>query len=169
MRVVLTGATGGLGTSLTLGLLGKARELVILHRDEQRYQSWRQTIPGPSETALFPIEADLSSIVDLQRGIRRIEESGSPIDLIIHNAASLTPRPVLTSEGVDHMFAVNVLAPYLLCRKLLPLLQAAESPQILLLGSDAHRWAKPFDPAVWPGPNSRSVLRNYGIQKLVSI
>jgi len=71
-------------------------------------------------------------------GMRQVVEAANALgrfDAVIHNAAvgSSESRPIMTSDGMSHVFAVNVLAPYLLTSEI-------EMPRRLVyLSSGMHR------------------------------
>ncbi len=67
--------------------------------------------------------ADLSRVADVEAMATQILEQHSHLDVLINNAGVLkTPHPT-TPEGLDVRFVVNTLAPYVLTRRLLPIIQ----------------------------------------------
>jgi len=54
---------------------------------------------------------------------KEVAKKHSSINVLINNAAVLKTNEVMTTDGLDIRFAVNTLAPYLLTKKLLPLLK----------------------------------------------
>jgi len=75
-------------------------------------------------------------------GMRRVAEEATrlgPFDAVIHNAGIgyREPRRIATAEGLPHVFAVNVLAPYVLTVLL-------ERPKRLVyLSSGMHHGVRP--------------------------
>jgi NAD(P)-dependent dehydrogenase (short-subunit alcohol dehydrogenase family) len=68
--------------------------------------------------------ADLSRMADVEAFAKEIAERHNCIDVLINNAGVFrTPDPV-TRDGLDGRFAVNAIAPFLLTRRLLPLLRS---------------------------------------------
>ena len=65
-----------------------------------------------------------------------ILEREGRLDVLINNAGVFNPKAQVTSEGLDTRFVVNCLAPYLLTRRLLPLLGA--SGRVINLSSAAQ-------------------------------
>src|SRR5437660_9571973 len=80
---------------------------------------------------------DLSSI-DETRGLADQANRLGPFDAVIHNAGvGDHERRIETVDGLEHIFAINVLAPYLLTALL-------ELPQRLIyLSSGTHRGGSP--------------------------
>ncbi|MGO9964880.1 MAG: SDR family NAD(P)-dependent oxidoreductase [Acidimicrobiales bacterium] len=85
---------------------------VVLHaRNEGRAADALRALPE----AAGMVVGDLTTIA----GVRQVAEGANtagPFDAVIHNAAvgSSEPRRIVTPDGLSHVFAVNVLAPYLL-------------------------------------------------------
>jgi NAD(P)-dependent dehydrogenase (short-subunit alcohol dehydrogenase family) len=105
---LVTGAAGGLGGHLVRALREKGAEVVVSGRNEEALRSLSDRV----------VVADLAVRDDVQRLVR---EAGD-IDVVVHNAGiELNKRFVeLTDEELDHMTQVNLLAPMLLTRDLLP-------------------------------------------------
>ena len=69
--------------------------------------------PG-SPGAAAALAADLSSISQTRRLAAQCNEL-QPFDAVIHNAAVGYGEPrLVTEDGLEHVFAINTLAPYLL-------------------------------------------------------
>ena len=103
---------------------------MTLHaRSEERAKAARAGAPG-AQAALV---GDLASI-DAVRDLAAAANSLGRHDAVIHNAAVGYREPrVETVDGLEHVFAINVLAPYLLTALL-------ERPQRLVyLSSGMHR------------------------------
>ena len=93
-------------------LLADDGHSVTLHaRSAARAGDARAALPA----ARAVVVGDLSSIA----GMRQVAEqanAGGPYDAVIHNAGVgyREPRRIRTDDGLEHIFAINVLAPYLL-------------------------------------------------------
>jgi NAD(P)-dependent dehydrogenase (short-subunit alcohol dehydrogenase family) len=110
-RVFITGSADGLGL-MTARLLLDDGHLVTMHaRSEARAADVRSAEPR-AEAVLV---GDLASTADVRALAARANDAGR-FDAVIHNAGIgyREPRRVETMDGLEHVFAVNVLAPYLL-------------------------------------------------------
>lgn len=126
--IFITGSADGLGQEAARRLLADGHEVVLHARSPQRAQEALAAVPG----ARGAVHGDLSSIAET----RAVAEQANAIgrfDAVIHNAGVyLGPRRE-TVDGLERVFAVNVLAPYLLT-------VAMERPQRLVyLSSGMHR------------------------------
>jgi NAD(P)-dependent dehydrogenase (short-subunit alcohol dehydrogenase family) len=110
-RIFITGSADGLGL-MAAELLAKDGHQVTLHaRNQARAADVRTRLPGAGAV----VTGDLSAI----EGMREIAEQVNALgrhDAVIHNAGIgyREPRRIQTADGLSHVFAINVLAPYLL-------------------------------------------------------
>ena len=110
-RVFITGSSDGLG--LMAGrLLAEQGHAVVLHaRSETRAEATRSALPQ-AEAVLV---GDLSTLAAMREVADQANGRGR-FDAVIHNVALgyREPRRVETADGLSQLWAVNVLAPYLL-------------------------------------------------------
>jgi NAD(P)-dependent dehydrogenase (short-subunit alcohol dehydrogenase family) len=109
-RVLITGSSDGLGL-LAARLLAADGHQVTLHaRNEPRAAETRRAVPRAEAVVV----GDLASIAEVRRVAEQVNALGS-YDAVIHNAGVGYREPrVETIDGLEHIFAINVLAPYLL-------------------------------------------------------
>src|SRR6202451_4462280 len=109
-RIFITGSADGLGL-MAAEILARQGHAVTLHaRNDHRAEDARQRLP--SAHAVVP--GGLPTIA----GMRRVADAANALgrfDAVIHNAGVGYREPrVETDDGLEHVFAINVLAPYLL-------------------------------------------------------
>ena len=112
-RVLITGSTEGLGL-MAARLLADDGHSVTLHASNAaRAEDARAALPA----ARAVVVGDLSSIAGM-RQVAGQANAGGPYNAVIHNAGVgyREPRPIRTDDDLEHVFAINVLAPYLLDR-----------------------------------------------------
>jgi len=133
-RVLITGSSDGLGL-MAARLLVEDRHDVTLHaRSDVRAADARVTLPLAERV----IVGDLSSI----EGMRQVADQANALgryDAVIHNAGIRNrglPR-VETVDGLSQVFAVNMLAPYLLTALITP------PSRLVYLSSGLHRGGDP--------------------------
>lgn len=122
-RIVLTGASGGLGQAVAKALADEGARLLILGRS------------APGITGSRFLNADLSH----ERGIAEAVDSlaGETVDILV-NLAGIQHFGLFENEPVDHMlatFMVDLVAPVMLTRAVLPGMKARRHGQIVNLGS----------------------------------
>jgi NAD(P)-dependent dehydrogenase (short-subunit alcohol dehydrogenase family) len=139
-RVLVTGSTEGLGM-MAAQLLAAEGHTVTLHaRNDARAADARAGLPA----AAGVLVGDLSTLAGIRRVAAEASSAGR-FDAVIHNAGVGYREPrIETADGLEHIFVVNVLAPYLLTALVAP-------PQRLVyLSSGMHRGGEAdFDDPQW--------------------
>ena len=131
-RVFVTGSSTGLGLMAGELLVEQGHRVVLHARNQARADDARRALPQAEAVAL----GDLSSVA----GARSVAEQANKLgrfDAIIHNAGVgyREARPTRTEDGLPHVFAINVLAPYILTALI-------ERPdRLVYLSSGMHRGA----------------------------
>jgi NAD(P)-dependent dehydrogenase (short-subunit alcohol dehydrogenase family) len=128
-RVLVTGSSDGLGLMAAQLLADEGRDVVLHARNEGRAADARAALP----TARGVVVGDLASIADT-RAVAEQANAHGRFDAVIHNAAVGYREPrIETVDGVEHVFAINVLAPYLLTALI------ARPARLVYLSSGMHR------------------------------
>jgi short-subunit dehydrogenase len=131
-RVLLTGASGGIGLAIASALCASGSRVLAVSRQRQPLGALIEQYPQQ----LSWIAADLTLPADRIKVQDAAEVMGG-INLLI-NAAGVNQFAMLEQlqeEEIDNMLAVNVTAPICLTRRLLPLLKQAESAMVVNVGS----------------------------------
>lgn len=133
-RVFITGSADGLGL-MAGAILARQGHAVTLHaRNDRRASDARRELPS----AQAVIAGDLTTIAGMRQVAQAVNATGR-YDAVIHNAGIgyREPRRVETDDGLEHVFAVNVLAPYLLTALIDP------PARLVYLSSGMHRGGNP--------------------------
>lgn len=148
MVVLVTGATDGLGEKVATDLAGKGATLLLHGRDRDKGRMVQAKIhKATGNDRLYYYNADLSSLDEVDALAALVIKRCSRLDVLINNAGlGAGPDPArrqISSDGYELRFAVNYLAPFLLSRRLLPLLrrtaQEAGEARIVNVASVAQR------------------------------
>jgi len=108
--ILVTGSTDGIGRETARTLAGMGHRVVAHARDEPRAADARAAVPG----AAAIVVGDLASL-DETRALAVAADREGPYDTVIHNAGvGGAARRQTTADGLERIFQVNVLAPYLL-------------------------------------------------------
>lgn len=133
-RVIVTGATNGvgLGTSRALAHAGAHVILAVRNTELGEQRAAEISANGGGETSVLKLDlADLSSV----RAFAGLIDE--PVDILINNAGALTDRRTETVDGFEMTLGTNLLGPFALTNLLLGKVRS----QIINVGSDAHRSA----------------------------
>lgn len=118
-RVLITGATGGIGKALCFALAQAGCHLIVVGRKQHTLNQLIEQLPESSN--YLSIEADVSTA----EGIRTIDEEsnlliqeGIHIDIVINNAGSSTFKYLnqRTESSIEQEIAINITAPILLSK-----------------------------------------------------
>jgi NAD(P)-dependent dehydrogenase (short-subunit alcohol dehydrogenase family) len=139
-RVLITGSSDGLGLMAARRLLAGGHEVILHARNERRARDAQAAAPQAHGMVI----GDLASIAET-RGLADQANRLGPFDAVIHNAGvGNRERRIETVDGLEHIFAINVVSPYLLTALI-------KRPQRLVyLSSGMHRGGDPdFDDLQW--------------------
>jgi len=143
--IFVTGSSDGIGQETARQLAGGGHRVILHARDESRAKDAAAAVPD----AVGVATGDLSLLAGIKDAAATANALG-PYDAVIHNAGvgAHTVRRS-TADGCEHIFAVNVLAPYLLTA-LMPLpsrliyltsgLEAAGRPNLADLQWESRTW-----------------------------
>ncbi len=139
--ILVTGSTDGLGKS-TAHELAAAGATVLLHgRDPERGEAVvREIREETGNDRLQYYRADFSSLEEVHRLADEITAGHDRLDVLVNNTGIGAGRRGETSrdssrDGYELRFAVNYLAPFLLTRLLLPILQSSAPSRIVNVAS----------------------------------
>ena len=138
---LVTGSTDGLGREVAtrLGALGPPSSSTAATRNAAPRSSKRSR--APAARPLF-YRADLGSLADVRALARRVAAEHASLSLLVNNAGIWMEQGNnerrTSADGHELVFAVNYLAPYLLTRSLLPLLEKGAPARIVNVSSVAQ-------------------------------
>jgi NAD(P)-dependent dehydrogenase (short-subunit alcohol dehydrogenase family) len=140
-RVFITGSADGLGLMAARILIEQGHEVTLHARNDARADDARSALRAASDVVV----GDLSSIAETRSVAEQANASGR-FDAVIHNAGvgNTEPRRIETVDGLEHIFSINVLAPYLLTALITP------PSRLVYLSSGLHRGGNPgFEDLQW--------------------
>lgn len=128
-RIFITGSAEGLGMMAGQLLVADGHRVALHARNARRAEDTRASLP----MAEAVVVGDLSSIAGMRNVAKQVNALGR-FDAVIHNVGIgyREPRRVATADGLSQLFAVNVLAPYVLTALI------ARPSRLIYLSSGMH-------------------------------
>lgn len=133
-RVIVTGATNGVGLGTSRALAHAGAHVILAVRNTELGEQRAAEISANGGGATSVQKLDLADLSSVRAFADLIDE---PVDILINNAGALTDRRTETVDGFEMTLGTNLLGPFALTNLLLPKVRS----QIINVGSDAHRSA----------------------------
>jgi len=167
--VRITGGTGGIGMATAIGLASMGARVGITGRDRARAEAAAASIVRESgNPAVDVFVADLSSQAEVRRLAAEVRVAYPRLDVLINNVGGFWAHRHVTADGLEHTFALNHLAPFLLTDLLLERLSASAPSRIVTVSSGAQSMGKiDFDDLM--GERTYSGQRAYNQSKLANV
>ncbi|KJK07406.1 MULTISPECIES: SDR family oxidoreductase [Pseudomonas] len=131
-RVVLTGASGGIGQAIASRLCAAGARVLAVSRHQKTLMPLLERYPQH----LCWVAADLTNDTDRRKVLAAVQAIGG-LDLLI-NAAGINHFAMLDQlddHDIDALLSVNISAPICLTKLLLPLLKQADNAMVVNVGS----------------------------------
>lgn len=134
---LITGAARGLGRAAAARLLEHGASVAVNVRDAERAEAVARELG----TGAFAVPGDIADAKVVREIVDRILDHGGRLDILVNNAAlALSTRfESISEEEWRRAMDVNVTAPFLLIRAVLPTMKAAGGGRIINISSTAGK------------------------------
>jgi NAD(P)-dependent dehydrogenase (short-subunit alcohol dehydrogenase family) len=124
---VITGASSGIGLETAKALVRMGWHVIGQGRDPGRSAKAEAEIrEACAEGAKLDfLRANLSLMSETKQLAEQVKALTGRVDILLNNAGGVRDQRYVTSEGTEETFSANHLAPFLLTRELMPLLETA--------------------------------------------
>jgi retinol dehydrogenase 14 len=137
--VLVTGGTGGIGKATAVGLAAMGARVGLTGRDIARTRAAAAAVAAASgNPAVDPFPADMSSQAEVRRLAGQVLAAYPRLDVLVNNVGGFWATRRVTADALEHTFAVNHLAPFLLTDLLLDRLKASAPARVVTVSSGAH-------------------------------
>ena len=165
-RVVVTGASDGIGLGIASSLAAAGAEVVLpvrnLSKGDAAIARIRQTTPSANVSLRL---LDLSSLSSVAALGTTLNDEGLPIHILINNAGLMTPpQRQTTVDGYELQFGTNHLGHFALVAHLLPVLRAGQARVTSQISVAANGGAIEWDDLNWE--RSYNGMRAYRQSKI---
>ena len=167
--VLVTGGTGGIGKATAAELAVLGARVGITGRDQGRARAAAADIRAATGSrAVDTFAADMSAQAQVRRLAAQVLGSYPRLDVLVNNVGGFWAHRHVTADGLEHTFALNHLAPFLLTSLLLDRLTASAPARIITVSSGAHAQGRlDFDDL--QGERNYSGQRAYSQSKLANV
>ena len=134
--VLVTGGTGGIGKATAIGLAALGARVGITGRDLARTgQAAAEIRAASGSPAVDPFAADMSSQAEVRRLAVAVLDAYPRLDVLVNNVGGFWAHRHSTADGLEHTFALNHLASFLLTNLLLDRLKASAPARVVNVSS----------------------------------
>jgi NAD(P)-dependent dehydrogenase (short-subunit alcohol dehydrogenase family) len=168
--VLITGGTGGIGRAAAVALASMGARVGITGRDRARAERAAVEIASESGSSepVAVFAADMSSQAEVRRLADEVLATYPRLDVLLNNVGGFWAHRHVTADGLEHTFALNHLAPFLLTSLLLDRLIESAPARIITIASQAQAMGK-IDFADLMGEAAYSGQRAYNQSKLANV
>ncbi len=138
--IAVTGASDGIGRSASLAYAAHGATVVLLSRTIPKLETVYDEIEaaGYPQPAIYPINFEGALEKDYDDMQQTLENEFGRLDGLLHNASELgqrTPIGRYSAEVWQRVLQVNVTAPFLMTKALLPLMEKSTDASLIFTGS----------------------------------
>jgi 3-oxoacyl-[acyl-carrier protein] reductase len=136
-NALVTGAAGALGAAIARALLDAGHRVAIADNNGPALEELGSALKGQA----FPLAFDLGSEAEIQRACARLASEWGNVDILVNNAAILSNNKIVETSPEEwrRLNAINLDAPYLLCRRWVPEMRAQRWGRIVNICSVAMK------------------------------
>lgn len=151
---VITGGNSGIGLASAIRFAAEGAQVIIVGRRQEQLNAALQQIGHDA----IAIQADISSLDDLDRVYAEVKATKGRIDVLFANAGlgDFQPLGAITEESFDRTFGINVKGTLFTVQKALPLMSTGGS--VILTGSTTGTMGTP---AFSVYSATKAALRNF--------
>lgn len=169
--VVITGATSGIGYHTARKYASMGAKILMINRNPEKSEAVRREISEEFGTPIEYFIADLAHLSEIQKTAQHLLTLDHPIDVLIHNAGVHLQHRKENALGLEENFAVHYLCPLIITKLLIPKYQKDQTGRILLVSSEAYRfaaWGLDLDDLQWKKRHYTGI-QAYGAGKLAQL
>jgi len=148
-NILITGASNGIGKSLSENLSKYGANVIMLSRNENALDAIYDSLKEKYKTDPCILKCDLEDLDDKksQEIANIISKNYQNLDSVIHNAAILEKMSDIESFDLqtwDKVMRVNLTSAFILSKYLIPLMKSSTTPRIIFTTSSVGKKGKAF-------------------------
>ena len=141
--VILTGASMGVGAATARAFAARGANLVLIARGQDKLQALADDLDLGDRVMVAPL--DVTDIAAFGKLLARADEVFGSVDVLVNNAGFHARGKVesVSAEDIGRMIDVNLKAPLMATRMVLPYLRQSKHPAVINVASLAGRTPVP--------------------------
>lgn len=139
--IVITGATSGIGYETARLYASHGASLLLINRNKEKSEKLKAELELEFKGVYAYFIADFSKLSDIHAAADQLSSLEQDITVLIHNAGVYNTHKRFTGDGIEEVFQVNYLAPFIITYKLQNKLMGQPHARILYVNSEGHRFA----------------------------
>jgi NAD(P)-dependent dehydrogenase (short-subunit alcohol dehydrogenase family) len=138
-RVLVTGATRGIGAAIAQALAGAGWHVTLAGRSRAALEEVRVTLATSEGAAHDCVELDVTDAAGVARAFAEVHAKGGALQALVNNAGAVETGPLahLAHDAWDRMLAVNLTGVFLCTQAALAPMIAARAGRIVTIASTA--------------------------------
>lgn len=146
-RVVITGASSGVGRALALELAAHRAHLLVVARSEQPLVELTEELNARGATSVARVVGDVTLPEVRQRIVDHVQESWGGLEILVNNAGTSSHGRFVSSDEstLRGVMELNFFAAVELTRLMLPLLRSGRDSVLINVGSVLGHRAAPYN------------------------
>ena len=145
-NILITGATSGIGKQTAIQLAREGATIIFTSRDTDKGNKTKDEIISLTENNnIHMLICDLASLKSVKECSQEYLRKFKQLHVLINNAGVWDFKRKESTDGIEHTFAVNVLAPFLMTQQLLDTLKESKPSRIINVTSGLHSGTINFD------------------------
>ncbi|WP_082831155.1 SDR family NAD(P)-dependent oxidoreductase [Pseudovibrio sp. W64] len=136
--IVFTGGTDGMGRAAVSTLHKLGANLIILGRNEEKGMAVARELNAVDGGFAQFLSCDLASMESIRCCAERIIATHKRIDVLVNCAGAQVPKRTITADGLEKMWAINYIGPFLLTNLLLERLKTSAPSRIVNVSSETE-------------------------------
>lgn len=147
--IAITGAGAGIGRSAAISFAQHGATVILIGRTVSKLESVYDEIEsnGGPQPAIYPIDLNGATEQDYINLAQSVFDNFKRLDGLLHNAAELGERTSISNYSADtwqRVMQININAPFMLTKSLLPIMEHSENASIVFTGSSVGYEGRAF-------------------------
>ncbi len=137
LTALITGVNSGIGFETMRSFVARGVHVIAAARTLEKAEKACQQVTGQTT----PVACELSDFANVRACTDQVQALDLPLDILMCNAGIMALPKLEQVYGLERQFVVNHLGHYLLTRRLLPQVEAADAGRIVMVSSLAYKSA----------------------------